>query len=81
MRVKGTTDADQFKKAWIEIGAGENPTSWTKAVDKIKKPVRDGVLGDFGIDILRSSPKWVIRLTTEHKNGRVRETRFLLNLG
>ncbi|MFN3231042.1 MAG: S8 family serine peptidase [Alphaproteobacteria bacterium] len=81
MRVKGTTDADAFKRAWIEIGAGENPTSWQKVVDKIKKPVKGGVLGDFGIDVLRSSPKWVIRLITEHENGKRRETRFLLNLG
>ena len=43
--------------------------------------VRDGVLGEFGIDVLRSSPKWVVRLVTENRNGRRRETRYVLNLG
>ncbi len=81
MRVTGTADADAFGKAWIEIGAGENPTQWQKVVDGIQGPVRDGVLGEFGIDVLRSSPKWVVRLVTENRNGRRRETRYVLNLG
>ena len=81
MRVTGTSDADNFKKAWIEVGQGETPTSWTKVVDKVKKPVRNGTVGEFGIDILRSAPQWMVRLITEHKNGKRRETRFLLNLG
>ena len=40
MRVTGTADANAFAKAWIEIGAGENPTQWQKVVDDIKAPVR-----------------------------------------
>jgi hypothetical protein len=81
MRVTGTADANAFAKAWIEIGAGENPTQWQKVVDDIKAPVRAGVLGDFGIDVLRSAPKWVVRMVTENRNGQRRETRYMLSLG
>ena len=80
-RVTGTSDANAFAKAWIEIGQGENPAQWQTVVDGIKGPVRGGVLGDFGIDVLRSAPKWVVRLVTENRNGQRRETRYMLNLG
>ena len=81
MRVTGTSDANDFKRAWIEIGKGEDPASWTKVVNKVKSSVRNGTVGEFGIDILRGTPKWTVRLITEHKNGKTRETRYLLNLG
>ncbi len=81
MRVSGTADANAFAKAWIEIGAGDNPGQWQKVVDNIKAPVRDGLLGDFAIDVLRSAPQWVVRLVTENRTGQRRETRYVLKLG
>lgn len=81
MRVSGTTDASAFARAWVEIGPGDDPGTWQKVVDGVKAPVRDGVIGEFGIDVLRSSPKWVVRLITEDRSGKRRETRYLLKVG
>jgi hypothetical protein len=81
MRVSGTADANAFSRAWIEIGPGDNPGQWQTVVDNIKAPVRDGLLGDFAIDVLRSAPQWVVRLVTENRSGQRRETRYVLKLG
>ncbi len=80
VQVLGTANADQFKKATISIGAGENPANW-KTIDKVKKPVKDGLLGVIKANELRKSKIWIIRLTVEHKNGKTQEFRFRLSLG
>ena len=81
IQVAGTTDANEFEEAWIEVGAGDDPTEWHRVVDNIESPARETVVGEFGIDILRSSPRWIVRLITTHKDGSQRETRYVLNLG
>ncbi len=80
VQVMGTAEADQFKKATIHIGAGENPGDWKK-VAKVKKVVKGGLLGEIDANELRSSKVWIIRLTVEHKNGKEQEFRFKLSLG
>ena len=80
VQVMGTAEADQFKKASIAIGAGDEPDSW-KQVAKVKQVVKDGMLGEIDANELRSSKVWIIRLTVEHKNGKSQEFRFRLSLG
>ncbi len=81
VRVTGTANADRMDKAWLEIGAGDDPKNWTKAGGEITKPVAAGVLGDIPPQAFGGAKRWTLRVITVHKNGRTRENRFVLNLG
>lgn len=80
VQVQGTTDADGFGRARLEIGAGAEPAAWKPVAAEIGKPVRGGVLGEIPAAEFAGSAKWQIRLITEHRNGRSREARFELDL-
>src|SRR6185436_8370112 len=58
VQVTGTAAADQMKAAWIEIGAGENPTQWKKVSRDLTQPVRGAVLDDIDAENFRSAKKW-----------------------
>lgn len=79
VRVMGAADADEFHEASVDIGAGEDPTQW-KTVISVDQAVKSGTLGDIPANELRSSRVWIIRLTTEHKDGSTQEFRFRLSL-
>ncbi len=81
LRVIGTADANQMKKAWIEIGPGENPSEWKKVSRTITTPVKDGTLDELAAQHFAGAKQWVLRVITEHQNGRRREARFNLTLG
>lgn len=80
VRVTGTTDADRFRRSWMEIGAGEDPDKWKKAARTNKKAIRSGILGDIPAAEFQGVSQWTLRVVTEHKNGEKRENRFVLNL-
>jgi hypothetical protein len=80
IQVMGTADADKLKKAWVEIGAGEEPTRWAEVSKPIKKPVTNGVVGEFPSSALKGYKKWVVKVVAEHKNGRQTEARYVLTL-
>ncbi len=81
LQVQGKAVANEFRKAWIELGAGESPTQW-KAVSGavLKQPVENGVLMNIPLDAVRGASQWTIRLITEHRNGRHQENRYNLKL-
>lgn len=79
-QAKGTAVADKFKRAWIELGKGENPSQWKKASEEISKPVRNGDLPAVPASHFTSAGKWMLKLVTEHGNGSRRESRFELSL-
>ena len=81
MQVSGTADADDFETAWIELGAGENPTEWKQVSRNFEKAVHDDVLDAIGVEKFVGATQWTIRLITVHRNGTRREARFVLNLG
>lgn len=80
VRVLGTADADGFRRAWLELGAGREPTAWKRVGAELEAPVRDGVLGEIPAREFAGSPVWQLRLVTEHRDGSRREARFLLDL-
>ncbi|MBX9847373.1 MAG: S8 family serine peptidase [Xanthobacteraceae bacterium] len=81
VRVRGIADANAFKAARLEIGAGETPTAW-KPVGAVKKSGEaNSVLGDIPANELASSKVWQIRVIVTHGSGATREARFKLNLG
>jgi len=79
--VMGTVNADQFKNAAIEIGAGDDPEQWKEIIGEINEAVTAGQVGAIPASELAGSAVWVIKLKTTHENGKVREARFRLNLG
>lgn len=81
VRVVGSADADHFESARVELGAGERPDNWKTVLDKIRQPVRDGVLGDIDANEFQGAAQWTLRVIIQHKNGTRREARFALNLG
>ena len=81
VQVNGTADADDFRRAWIEVGAGEEPASWKRVISRIREPVDAGILGQIPANEFQGAPVWFIRLTVEHRNGATREARFRLTLG
>jgi subtilisin family serine protease len=81
VRVHGTADANALKSAVIQIGAGENPTTWKSIGPAQKSAGPDGVLYDIPATAFAGSPAWQIRLLITHGSGATREARFKLNLG
>jgi subtilisin family serine protease len=81
IEVVGTADANRMQRAWLELGAGENPGDWRPVGRPIAAPVRDGVLQRFVVQELAGQPQWTLRLVVEHEDGSRREARYLLNTG
>lgn len=81
IQMAGTASATDFKQYWIEIGSGEEPSSWKKMGKAVRDPVVQGVLVQLDIKPFRKAPVWVLKLVVESKDGRIRETRFVLRLG
>ncbi len=81
LAVSGTTNANDFERAWIEIGAGQAPTEWKRVTNDIDQPVVEGMLGTIPAAEFAGSTQWVLRLITEHADGSRREAWFQLTLG
>jgi len=81
VRVHGLADANDFRSARIEVGAGEAPTTWTVIGGASQSADGDGVLGDIPATSLKGSQVWQVRLVVVHANGASREARFKLSLG
>lgn len=79
--IMGTTNADQFANASIQMGAGDDPANWKEISDEIVNSVINGQVGTIPAAEFAGSTVWVIRLITIHENGKTREARFRLDLG
>ena len=76
----GAATTDQFKRAWVTIGSGENPTQWKRVGKKIKKPVASGTLMTLPATEFAATGLWQIVLHVEHANGVVQAFRKPLRL-
>ena len=76
----GSVAADQFKQAWLEIGAGSDPQDWKRVGNPIPGAVDNGVLTEIPATEFAGASTWMLRVIIEHNNGQRRESRFLLNL-
>jgi len=81
IQVHGTGNADQFKRGSLEFGHGDNPDKWYRAGKDFSQPVTNGIVMEFNASELSKAKVWTLRLIVEHKNGKSREARFLLELG
>jgi hypothetical protein len=80
VRVHGVAYADAAKDAYIEIGAGDNPSAWTRIGPAKISNVADSTLGDIRAEQLRSANVWQLRVVVNHQSGAQREARFRLAL-
>ena len=80
VRVHGTADANAFKSAQLEIGAGDSPTAWTVIGPARRGPGPDSVLGDIPASAFKRATEWQIRVVVNHSSGTAREARFKLSL-
>lgn len=69
LNVKGTIDASDFKRAWLQIGAGEKPESWKYVGQKRKYAIHDGVLSVIPLGEFTDSGVWQVVVHVEHRNG------------
>jgi len=69
LNVKGTIDAGQFKRAWLQIGEGENPETWKYVGQKRKYAIHDGVLSVIPLGEFTDSGIWQVVVHVEHRNG------------
>ena len=69
LHIKGTVDSDDFKRAWLKIGAGTEPASWRYVGQKRKYPIKDGVLGRVPLNEFSGSDVWQVVISVEHKDG------------
>ena len=79
-RVYGTIDATRFKRAWMQIGSGENPGRWRFVGPKRKYPIIDGELGLIPIRYFDSEGRWQVVINVEHHNGVIRRAAFPLTI-
>jgi subtilisin family serine protease len=81
VRVSGTAASDQLKEAYIEIGAGDTPTSWKRVSRTISTPVTGGVLDDLDPSAFAGGKEWTLRVIAVSRSGKQREARYKLSLG
>jgi hypothetical protein len=79
--VSGSATANQFSRAWMEVGVGDDPSEWSMASDPIVAPVKDGTVGEIPVHHFQGAKRFTLRLIVQHANGRQREARFTLDLG
>ena len=80
IRVVGTIDAAAFKRAWMQIGPGENPGGWKYVGQKRKYPIHDGTLGTIPLTEFFGSELWQVVINVEHVNGIVKRDAFPVNI-
>ena len=69
IRVVGSIDAQAFKRAWLEIGAGENPRRFKAVGQKRKRAIENGTLSTIDLDEFNGSDLWQVVVNVEHRNG------------
>ena len=80
VQVFGTIMGSHLGSYHLEVGQGENPTTWRKAGQVAGKPVEDGQIGTLTQADFGSAGKWTIRLVAQDTKGKQRESRGTLTI-
>jgi subtilisin family serine protease len=81
VRVHGTADANALQSATLQIGVGDDPSTW-KTIGPVQKSAGPtDVLGDIPASAFQGSKLWQIRVIVTHGSGATREVRYDLKLG
>lgn len=81
VQVTGTANADRIKSFSVELGAGEEPTTFRQGSQALESAVIDGVVGVVPAAEFAGATVWILRLRVYHADGSFREARFRLQLG
>ena len=76
----GTASSQNFKRAWVSVGSGENPQVWYRVGTKMKRPVMGDVLMTLPESTFTSTGIWQIALHVEDENGVVKAHRKPIRL-
>jgi subtilisin family serine protease len=76
----GTVVGSHFGDYHLEVGQGENPTSWRNAGQVAGGQVKDNLVGTLTQGDFAGGGKWTVRLVAQDKKGMTRESRWLLTL-
>lgn len=80
VHVRGTIDAPQFKRAWVQIGEGEDPRRWKAVGQKRKYAIHDGVIARISLAEFQGGDLWQVVVSVEDKNGVVKRDRLPLRI-
>jgi subtilisin family serine protease len=80
VKIEGRADADQFRSAKLSIGRGASPTKWSTVDSKIESRSSDGELTVVPAKRLQGDKTWTLKLEVTHRNGSVRESRYVMNV-
>jgi len=80
LEIHGTIDATRFKRAWMQIGPGEEPATWKYVGQKRKYPIRDGLVGWIPLSEFAGADLWQVVVNVEDENGVVRRGRLPVRL-
>ncbi len=80
IQVLGRVTGSRLDRYEIQLGRGEDPTSWKTVIMERGRPVDDGVLGAIPGREITALGHWTVRLLAYDTNGQVRESRGRLNV-
>ncbi len=65
IQVSGTAVGSQLKSYELQLGQGEQPSSWKTVLKVDGKPVDDAVLGTFPVKEITAKGKWLVRVVAQ----------------
>ncbi|OGQ81007.1 MAG: hypothetical protein A3F90_11780 [Deltaproteobacteria bacterium RIFCSPLOWO2_12_FULL_60_19] len=80
IQVFGTVMGSQLGEYRLEVGQGDNPTSWRGAGRVTGGPIKDNLVGTLTAADFGGTGRWTIRLVTQDQKGLTRESRWAFTL-
>jgi subtilisin family serine protease len=80
LQASGTTAGSHWGNYHLEVGQGDNPTSWRRAGNLAGGQVRDGLLGTLAFQDFGAPGRWTVRLVAQDTKGLTRESRVSMTL-
>ena len=80
LQASGTATGSHFGSYYIEVGQGDNPTSWRRAGKLTGGQVQDGPLATLAFSDFGAAGRWTLRLVAQDRKGLTRESRVAITL-
>ncbi len=80
LAVDGIANSDRWRHAWLELGAGRDPTQWRRLDTPIARSEQAATLATIPAGEFATANQWTLRLLVERDTGQRRESRYELNL-
>lgn len=80
LQASGTATGSQWGSYHLEVGQGDNPTSWRRAGSLAGGQVHDGALGTLTFQDFGAAGRWTVRLVVQDSKRSMRESRVSMTL-